>query len=251
MKEKISVITPLYNAENYIRKTIKSVLNQSYDNLEMIIIDDLSTDNSRNVVKEYAAKDDRIKLIELQKNQGAAVARNTGIEKASGKYIAFIDSDDLWEPDKLETQLEFMEKNNYSFTFTSLRFIDDQGNDLDNISKVPESIDYHSLLKNTIIGCSSVIIDREKISKIKMPDIRAGQDTAAWLQILKRGYKAYGLNEPLTRYRIGVEGSISSNKLKALKRTWRIYREIEEFSLIKSSYFFTHYFINAVKKYLS
>jgi len=113
----------------------------------MIIVDDLSTDNSREIVKNNAAQDNRIKLIELQKNQGAAVARNTGIENATGRYIAFIDSDDLWEPEKLETQLEFMEKNNYSFTFTSLRFIDDQGKDLDNLTKVPKSIDYQGLLK--------------------------------------------------------------------------------------------------------
>ena len=178
------------------------------------------------------------------------MARNTALRIAEGRYVAFLDSDDLWENSKLSIQLDFMKKNNIEFSFTDYSLITEDGNSYNKLNKtitVPKIIDYNFLLKNTIILCSSVIIDRNIVGDFKMPLIRAGQDTATWLSILKKGYKAYGLNENLAKYR-QVEGSISSNKIKAIKRTWNLYRNIEKLGLFRSMYYFSCYSFNAIKK---
>lgn len=245
----ISIVTPVYNSEKFISETIESVINQTYKNWEMIIVDDCSKDSSEKIIRNYIENDKRINYIKLKKNSGAAVARNTAIEKSKGKYVAFLDSDDLWESNKLEEQLEFMQQRNIAFSFTGYELIDQNGKSLNNIVQVPKEINYNELLKNTVIGCLTVMIDKEKVGEFKMPLVRAGQDTATWLLILRKGYIAYGLNEPLSRYR-KVEGSISSNKLKALKRTWYTYRKLEKLSLPKSIYVFSCYTLNAIKKRL-
>lgn len=244
---RVSIVTPVYNAEKLIDKTIESVLNQTYKDFEMILVDDCSTDSSKEVIKSYSDIDKRIKYHKLDKNSGPAVARNKGIELSQGPYICFLDSDDLWLPTKLEEQLAFMEEKDIAFSFTSYSLIDEAGNDLDKIVNVPKEIDYEGLLKNTIIGCLTVIIDREKTGDFKMPLVRAGQDTATWLSILRKGYIAYGLQKPLAKYRI-VEGSISHGKIKALKRTWNTYRNLEKLSLPKSMYVFVFYVFNAIRK---
>lgn len=243
----VSIITPVYNAERFIAETIKSVKMQTYDNWEMILVDDVSSDNSEKIIKEFQEKDKRIKYVKLNENSGAAVARNIGIEKAKGRYIAFLDSDDLWKREKLQKQIQFMKENDYGFTFTSYELMKEDGTKLDKMVKVPNKIDYNGLLKNTIIGCLTVIVDRDKVGDFKMPLIRKGQDTATWLSILKNHNYAYGLNEILGEYRV-VNGSISSNKIGALKRTWRIYREVEHLNLAKSCFVFSCYVINAIKK---
>lgn len=247
MSDKVSVITASYNAGRFIEETIKSVLEQTYDNLELIIVDDCSTDNTEEIVKKYMKIDLRVKFYKLEKNSGAAVVRNTALEKAKGRFIAFLDSDDVWDRDKLEKQINFMKKNNYGFSFTSYRLMSEKGLLLNKEVRVPSQIKYEELLKNTIIGCLTVIIDKDIIGDFRMPLVRAGQDTATWLSILRKGNIAYGYDEVLASYRL-VDGSISSNKLKALKRTWNTYRKLENLNLIKSTYYFVYYVLNAIRK---
>ncbi|QSB49341.1 glycosyltransferase family 2 protein [Parageobacillus toebii] len=245
----VSIVTPTYNAERFIKSAIQSVQLQTYSNWEMIIVDDCSQDNTVEIIKNEAEKDKRIKLIQLSKNSGAAVARNTAIQNARGKYIAFLDSDDLWYPEKLEKQVAFMQENDIAFSFTSYRIINEDGTETDKIINVPKEIDYKGLLKNTIIGCLTVMLDVSKLGLVQMPNIRTRQDTALWLSILKKGYKAYGIQEPLAKYR-KVKGSISSNKLKMAKQNWIMYRDLENLNVIYASWCFVNYAWNALKKNL-
>lgn len=244
----ISIITPSYNASSFIMETIRSVQSQSYTNWEMIVVDDLSKDNTRKIIKEEQKKDNRIKLIPLEENSGAAIARNIGIDHASGKYLAFLDSDDLWLPEKLEKQLEFMRRKNIGFAFTGYQIITQNGEPTKKFIQVPELIDYNGLLKNTIIGCLTVMIDVEKVGKVKMPNFRTRQDTATWLGILKQGHLAFGLNETLAQYR-KVENSVSSKKINMAKMNWRLYREIEKLSIPKSVWCFINYAYNGFLKH--
>lgn len=253
----VSIVTPVFNAEKYLEETVKSVQNQTYQNWELFLIDDGSTDDSLKIAKNLAKTDKRIKVISI-KNSGAAVARNTGIEKASGRYLCFIDADDLWKPEKLEKQLKFMQtpkeattsaEDGIAFSFTSYAFADEAGKENGKVAHAPKTITYKQALKNTTIFTSTVMFDLEKLSKddVMMPNVRRGQDTATWWKVLKTIPKAYGLDEPLSIYR-RPEHSLSSNKLKALKRTWNLYRNVENLNLVKSSYNFTIYCLNAVKR---
>ena len=244
---KVSIITPVYNSEKFIKDTVESVLKQTYENWEMILVDDCSSDNSENIVKEFLDKDDRIKYIKLEENSGAAIARNKAIEMSTGRFIAFLDSDDIWAYNKLEKQINFMTKNNIGFSFTSYETMKEDGTKTGNIVRAPKIVDYEYLLRNTIIGCLTVVIDKEIVGDIRMPLLRTRQDFATWLSILKKGHKAYGIDEILSSYRL-VEGSISSNKVKAAKRNWYVYRNVEKLSFIKSAYVFTGYTYNAIKK---
>lgn len=244
----ISVITPVYNSAKYIESTINSVREQTFTQFEMILVDDCSTDNSREIIEKIIKEDNRIKYILLKNNSGAAVARNIGIEAAEGRYIAFLDSDDVWKKNKLSYQLSFMEKNQYAFTYTAFETITDTGKVIQEEVAVPVSLNYTQLLKNTAIACSTVIIDRSIVGDFSMPLVRKGQDTATWLKILRGPVKkAYGLDNVLSSYR-KVKGSISDDKLSALKRTWNTYRNIEKLPLLKALYYFLWYVINAVKK---
>ena len=215
----VSIITPVYNAERFLSDTIKSVQNQTYKNWEILLIDDCSKDNSAQIIKEFQKYDNRIKYIKLKKNSGASVSRNEGIRNAKGRFIAFVDSDDIWKPEKLEIQIKYMLKENLGFTFTSYRYMKENGELTNKIAKAPSKINYNGLLKNTIIGCSTVVIDREIVDYFEMPLVRRGQDTATWLQILRKEKYAYGIEQDLVNYRL-VGESLSSNKIIALKRTW-------------------------------
>ncbi|MFJ1626559.1 glycosyltransferase family 2 protein [Marinilactibacillus psychrotolerans] len=240
----VSIVTPVYKAEKYIKETIQSVLNQTYENFELILIDDCSPDNSAIVIKDIAKKDSRIKYVKLEKNSGAAVARNKGIELAQGRYIAFIDSDDKWYPEKLDKQINFMEDNKVAFTYTKFEMINDDGSLKNEAAKLPEKLNYKGLLKNTAIACSTVVIDRKLIGDFSMPLVRKGQDTATWLKILRNYEYAYLVNQTLNQYRL-VEGSLSSNKIQAIQRTWNTYRNIEQLSLISALYYLSHSLVNA------
>lgn len=246
-KDLVSIITPVYNAERFLKQTIESVINQSYENWEMILVDDRSQDNSEKIIKDYMDRDKRIKYIKLEKNSGAAVARNTAIKNSIGRYIAFLDSDDIWNKNKLDVQINFMKNNNIGFSFSEYDVMTENGEKIDRIIKIPEKINYRGYLKNTIIGCLTVVIDREICGDFEMVDIRKNQDMATWLQLLKKGYSAYGVNECLATYRL-VDGSISNNKIKAAKSVWRTYREVEKFNIILSVYYFFSYTFNAFKK---
>jgi teichuronic acid biosynthesis glycosyltransferase TuaG len=243
----VSVITPVYNAEKFIEKTIKSVQGQTYTNWEMLLVDDVSSDRSVEIISKYVSLDSRIKLIQLEENSGAAIARNTAIENSIGKYIAFLDSDDLWHPEKLAKQIRFMQSDNKAFSFTAYELMNEDGVKTGKEVHVPSSIDYDGLLKNTIIGCLTVMLDKEQTGPIEMVNIRTRQDFVLWLDLLKRGHLAYGLDEVLAYYR-KVEGSISSNKIKTARRNWHVYREIEKLPLPKAIYSFVGYAVNALKK---
>ena len=244
----VSIVTPTYNSAKYIIASIESVKAQTFKDWELIIVDDCSSDKTVSLIETEMNNDNRIILMKNQTNLGAAKSRNLAIEKARGQYIAFLDSDDLWVSSKLVKQLEFMEKNNAAFSFTSYEFINEKGESMNRNVNVPQKMNYNDLLKNTIIGCLTVMIDVTKVGKIKMPDIRTRQDTAMWLKILKTGTIAYGLNEPLAKYR-KVNDSLSSNKFKMIYKTWRMYRDVEKLTLFKTTYVFIYYIINALKKH--
>lgn len=241
----ISVITPAYNAERFIGDTIDSVLDQTFANWEMVIVDDRSTDNTTTIVEEYRKRDNRIKLIVLEKNSGSAVARNTAMENAKGRYIAFLDSDDRWLPEKLEKQLRFMQEKDIAFSFTTYVRILEDGTKTNAVSSTPESVNYDDLMKRCVIGCLTVMLDRDKVGHLTMVNIRTRQDYVYWLTITKKGFLAYGLPEILAEYRL-VGNSISSNKWKAAKRNWYVFRKIEKQSLPKSIWYFSHYVVRSI-----
>ena len=247
MKKMVSIITPSYNSSRFITYTIESVISQTYTDWEMIIVDDCSKDNSVDVIKQYLKKDTRIKLVILEKNIGAAEARNVALRQAKGRYIAFLDSDDLWMPSKLEIQLEFMKKQKCAFSFSSYELISETGDNLQHIIRVPDTISYKQYLRNTIIGCLTVIIDKEETGNFEMPNIKSSHDMALWLLILKKGFKAYGINIVLAQYRL-VTTSNTAQKSKAAKDVWRVYRNIEKLSLLYSAFNFVMYAVNATIK---
>ncbi len=233
MEELISIITPTYNCGKFISETIKSVQLQTYQNWEMIIVDDCSKDDTEEIVLGFIKNDKRIKYHKLKNNSGAAVARTTAMELAKGSYMAFLDSDDIWTEDKLEKQLSFMKKNNYAFTCTSYEQIDEEGNSLNRIVNPVEKCSYNRLLLDCPVGNSTVMYDVKKMGKFKVPNIRKRNDDALWLQMLKKENYIYGFNSVLMKYRIR-KNSISSNKLKVIKYHWILYREIEHLSIIRS-----------------
>lgn len=244
---KVSIITPSYNSEKYIAESISSVLNQTYTNWEMIVIDDFSTDNTKAIVKEFANSDNRIKLVELEKNSGAAIARNRGIELATGRFIAFLDSDDLWLEDFLNKSIYFMVENNYKLVFSSYKRVDDHLNPILNDFIVPDKVCYSDILKTNSISCLTGIYDASKLGKIYMEDVKR-EDYTLWLKILKKIDFAYGILEPLAMYRIRNNSS-SRDKLLMASEQWKVYRHIEKFGFIRSTYYFIFYTINGFKKY--
>lgn len=244
----VSIITPVYNAEKFISKTIESVVNQTYKNWELILIDDGSSDQSVSLIHQWQLKHKNIHCIQLSKNSGAAVARNVGISAARGQYIAFIDSDDWWLENKLLRQINFMRRNHYGFSYTNFALINEKGEIVKEKVKMPILLDYKGLLKNTAIACSTVVINREAIGDFRMPLVRKGQDTATWLMLMRgRKIKAHGLDEVLNYYR-QVNNSLSSNKFAALKRTWHTYYHLEKLPLMKALYYFSYYIMNAIKR---
>lgn len=244
----VSIIVPVYNAEKFLEQTIKTVIEQTYSNWELILVNDCSTDNSKNIFDKYK-NDKRIVWINQEKNGGAALARNKGIELSRGKFLCFLDADDLWKNDKLEKQIHFMKNNFCEFSFTGYEFAGEDGIPNGKKVYVPKKINYKTALKNTIIWTSTVMFNMELLSKedIYMPNIRKGQDSATWWKILKKIDYAYGLNEILSIYRRS-SNTLSSNKLKALKRTWFLYRNVENLNFFKCLYNFCFYCFNAIKR---
>ncbi|AST96631.1 glycosyltransferase family 2 protein [Shouchella clausii] len=243
----VSIITPVYNCETFLHETIESVLAQTYANWELWLINDASSDGSKYIAAQFAEADSRIKLVDLEKNGGAAVARNKGLEKAEGKYVAFLDGDDLWRPQKLERQVRFMEDTGHLFSFTSYRIMREDGTERSKVVEAPSVVTYEQLLSNTIIGCLTVMLNQDALGPLQMPTIRTRQDFMLWLSILKKGYSAYGIKEELAVYR-KVGNSISSNKWQAAKRNWEIYRKHEELPWLKACRVFAGYAWNGMKK---
>ena len=245
----VSVIMPCYNMEKFIAFTIESVQRQTYTHWELIIVDDASTDGTADIVKSHQTQDDRIHFFVKPSHSGIADTRNQCLNKAKGRYLAFLDSDDLWHPEKLEQQLQFMTERKIGFSYSSYDCVDEQGKPLEKIVKSAGNLDYKAYMHNTIIGCSTVMIDTDIIGKVVVPNFRTSEDTATWLNILKRGFLAYAMEQPLTSYRIR-QHSASSNKLKASSDLWRVYRQQEKLSLFKALGYFFSYAFNAVKKRL-
>lgn len=233
MSNLISIITPTYNCGEFISETIESVIKQTYKNWEMIIVDDCSKDSTKEIVEDYIKQDNRIKYFLLKKNSGAAVARTKAMELANGKYMAFLDSDDLWTEDKLEKQLFFMKKNNYYFTCTSYEQINEDGDSLIKTIKTKKKTNYNGVLLSCPIGNSTVMYDVKKLGKFVVPNIRKRNDDALWLQILKKEKFIYGMPDVLMKYRVR-SNSISSNKIDLIKYHWYLYRKIENISVIRS-----------------
>lgn len=233
MEELISIITPTYNCGDFIGETIESVLKQSYPYWEMIIVDDCSTDATKEMVESYALRDKRIKYHLLEENSGAAVARTKAMELATGKYMAFLDSDDLWTKDKLERQLAFMRQNGYAFTCTAYEQVDEDGVLLGKIIKTKRKTDYNGVLLTCPVGNSTVMYNVEKLGKFAVPNVRKRNDDALWLQMLKKEKYIYGIPDVLMQYRIRAN-SISSNKLALVKYHWILYRDIENLSVARS-----------------
>lgn len=249
MNNLVSIIMPSFGSQRFIAASIESVIRQTYTNWELIIVDDVSPDNSNELIECYQKKDSRIKLIKLETNSGPAQARNQGIKEAIGKYIAFLDADDLWADNKLEKQITFMCENGVEFSFTSFQMIDEQTSvSVGRRTSVPSKVSYEDILKTCHIFCSTVIYNKEYFGKLYMPDILKRQDFALWLRMLKQIDFAHSIDEVLMLYRIRKE-SVSSNKIKAARYQWRVYRDEEKLSLISSFYYFINYAYFGIKKY--
>ncbi|HEX5056264.1 MAG TPA: glycosyltransferase family 2 protein [Gammaproteobacteria bacterium] len=243
----VSIITPVHNLARYLAATVDSVRMQSFADWEMLLVDDCSTDNSVEVAENLARLDPRVKLIRLDRNSGAAVARNAAIKAAAGRYIAFLDGDDLWQPDKLEKQLAFMRQKNAAFSYTAYRIVDEAGKEV-SVFNVPAQISYRDLLRTNVVGCSTAVYDTAGLGKVYMPDIRKRQDFGLWLRLTRTSGMAHGLPEILASYRLRST-SLSSNKLYAALYVWKLYREVEKLPLWQSVRCFSEYAIRAFFKY--
>ncbi len=242
--EKVSVVIPSYNSSSYIVRAIESVLNQTYDNLEVIIADDSSTDDTCATVQKI--NDPRIKLIKRTKNGGAAAARNSAIYAATGRYIAFLDSDDYWLPHKLSVQIGKMQRKAASFSYTSYIIKSQKGKVLIN---VPEKVNYKRLLRGNIIGTSTVVYDTLAFGKVYMPTLSMSEDFATWLNILRQCDSALGIRQPMT-YWIKRSNSLSSQLLLAKYLTYRMCRDTQGLSLIMSLYCLFRHSLQALRKHL-
>ncbi len=246
MKCNVSIIIPVYNAGAFLEETIASVRGQEEADWELLLVDDRSQDDSVEIMERYAALDGRIRMIRQPQNKGAAAARNRGLREARGRYIAFLDSDDLWKPRRLSAGLAFMEKHGAGFVFSGYEFADETGRGTGKVVRVPERLCYREALKNTTIFTSTVLFDTEKIPRelIRMPLVKS-EDTATWWNILRHGHLAYGLDENLVLYRRSTN-TLSSDKLEAIRRIWNLYRRVEGLSLPYSMYNFVFYAARAV-----
>lgn len=248
MTEKlVSIITPTYNCAKFIARTLDSVQAQTYQNWEMIIVDDCSQDNTKEIVEEYMKADPRIKYHLLDVNSGAAVARTTAMKLAQGSYMAFLDSDDIWSPDKLDSQIKWMEEKGYAFSCTAYEQIDEEDNPLGKTIKTIEKTDYNRLLLDCPVGNSTVMYNVETMGKFEVPNIRKRNDDALWLQMLKKEKYIWGMPNVLMKYRIR-QNSISSNKLKVIKYHWILYREVEKISILRSVFHICYWCIIKVLK---
>ena len=245
----VSVIMPCYNMESYVADSIASVQRQTYPHWELLIVDDASTDGTVEIVKNLAEQDEKIRFVVKTQHSGIADTRNQCISMAQGRFLAFLDADDIWHPEKMETQLRTMLDNNVGFTYTTYDWIDEDGKTLNKFINTIGNLDYKKYLCNTIIGCSTVMVDTAIVGQVTVPRFRTSEDTATWLGILKKGHLAYAIDEPLVSYRIRRK-SASSNKLKASADLWKVYRRHEKLPFFKAIYYFSCYTFNAIKKRL-
>lgn len=243
----VSVVMPAYNAARFIGDAVRSVLGQTFSEFELLVVDDCSRDATAEVVEDFVKTDSRVRLIRHARNFGPAAARNTALDRARGRYIAFLDSDDLWLPEKLEIQLAFMREQSAAICFTQFCRITEEGTVISRPVPVPPMVDYRGLLKGNVIATSTVLLDRTRTGPFRM--IRTYYDDyALWLMLLRRGLRAYGLARDLVRYRI-AHGSWSRNKLRSAYFTWKVYRDVEGLPLWDAVWNFLHYAWNGYRKY--
>jgi teichuronic acid biosynthesis glycosyltransferase TuaG len=243
----VSIITPAFRCANVVGDTIRSVIAQTHADWEMLIAEDCSPDNTREVIRDWTRNEPRVKLIEMPANGGPAAARNAALERASGRWLAFLDSDDLWLPQKLERSLAFARDHEAAFVFTGFRRIDAAGSLEGRYLAPPRTLSYTQLLGNTAIATSTVLLDRHKVGTVRMTKTYY-DDFDCWLKLLKPGRLAHGLDEDLMRYRI-LGQSVSRNKRNSAVKVWRAYRDLEKLGLIASSWYFTQYAVRGLLKY--
>lgn len=230
----VSIIMPSYNCGEYIKDTILSVQAQTYKNWEIIFMDDCSNDDTIKRVSELLEKDDRIKLFQNHSNSGAAISRNTALREAKGRWIAFLDSDDLWEPTKLEKQLRFMEENGYAFSYTEYQEMDADGNLTGVTISGPKHVTKRGMYNFCWPGCLTVMYDATKIGLIQIEDIKKNNDYAMWLKVCKKA-DCFLLPEVLAKYRRGRSGSVSSHSISTMiKWHYKLFRDAEKMSVIPS-----------------
>lgn len=250
MDSKVSIVTPLYNLENYIAECIESVIAQTYNDFEMIIVDDSSSDRGPEIAEMYVKKDHRIKLLRNSKNSGPAVTRNLGIKQATGRYITFLDGDDIWYPQMLQKSIDTIREEKCGFVFASYRRYDENLEPLLSDFIVPERVTYSDILKSNSISCLTAFIDVGRLGKKYMPLIRKRQDMGLWLAYLKEIEYAIGIQEPLAIYRIR-KGSLSRNKFSLLKYQWEFYTKFENLNFFQASYYMAHWMFRGFVKYRS
>ncbi len=244
----VSIVTSMYNSERFIRETIQSVVGQTYRNWEMNIVDDNSTDNSFEIAQSYSKTDKRIKVFKLDQNHKMPyAARNFGIDRSNGKYIAFLDSDDLWHSQKLGVQIPLMEKNQWAISFTNYSKKYEGNPSKKKIIVAPNKVTYSDLLKTNSIGNLTAVYNVEKLGKVKQIN-HLYEDYIMWLHILKKGFEAYGIKDTLATYRVHAK-SYSNNKIHMARVQWKIYRKILKLNLFQSAWYFLNYALNGIKKF--
>lgn len=248
MNDLVSIITPTFNSAKYISETILSVQKQTHQNWEMILIDDCSSDNTIDLIKDFIAKDHRIKLYQLDLNSGPAVARNKGIENGNGKYMTFLDADDIWFEDFIENSIKTIQKTGIHFVFSSYKRSDETLNFIYSDFIVPQKVTYSDILKSNSISCVTAFLDIEILGKKAMPLIRKRQDMGLWLKYLKEIPFAYGIQEPKAIYRIR-KNSLSRKKSDLLKYQWQFYREVENLTVFQATYYMLHWMYRGFMKY--
>lgn len=253
MEHLVSIVVPMHNASNYIKHTVQSVLDQTYDNWELILVDDCSTDETLKTVQDFLSqlpgeKQSQIRVIALPENVGAANTRNAGTKTAKGRYLCFLDADDLWLPTKLERQLAFMSEKDVAFSFMNYEFGDADAVGTGKVVHVPAEIRYKQALQNTTIFTSTVMFDTKKVAldNLLMPNIKS-EDSALWFKLLRGGMVAYGIQETLIIYRRPAN-SLSSNKVEAIRRIWNVYRRSEGLGIIYSFYNLCFWALRAVMR---
>ena len=244
----VSVVMPVYNAERFLRYSIDSVLSQTYVDFELILVNDCSKDNSLMIMREYEQKDSRVKVFSNEQNRGVSYTRNFGVENASGEYIAFLDSDDMWTSDKLQKQFELIDKYpDTDICFSGSAFVDTEGNKSDYVFSVPEKVIYKELLKQNVISCSSVLIKKEWLIKYPMQYDNMHEDFAVWLQVLRDNGVARAVNEPLLIYRVD-KNSKSGNKFKSLLMGYRVYKFMG-INFFMRCYYMMFYIVRGIRKH--
>ena len=245
----VSVIMPSYNAEKYIAESIESVLHQTYANWQLVITDDCSTDRTPEIVEKYRKQDPRIDFAIAKQHSGIAATRNLCLSRAKGRFVAFLDNDDLWLPNKLKMQVRFMLDNGCAFSYSDYELLNEDGSPKGKTIKTAGVINYNRYLRNTIIGSGTIMLDRNQTGSLVMPDNATSDDMALWCKILKDGHNAHPIKEVLMKYRVR-NNSASANKWKAAKDVWRVYRQQEKLPFFKASACFVCYAFNAIIKRL-